>query len=45
MLQATMRRAFAEVARQADEVAVPLRTAAFIVALRRVAEATALRGG
>jgi glutamate dehydrogenase/leucine dehydrogenase len=45
MLQATMRPAFASVATQADEAGVPLRTAAFMLALRRVAEATELRGG
>ena len=45
MLQTTMRTAFADVARQADEAAVPLRTGAFMLALRRVAEATELRGG
>ena len=45
MLQATMRSAFADVARQADDASVPLRTGAFVLALRRVAEATALRGG
>jgi glutamate dehydrogenase (NAD(P)+) len=45
MLQQTMRSAFADVSRQSEEAAVPLRTAAFMLALRRVAEATALRGG
>ena len=45
MLQTTMRTAFADVERQADEAAVPLRTGAFMLALRRVAEATELRGG
>lgn len=45
VLQQTMRTAFAEVARQASEASVPLRTAAFMLAVRRVAEATELRGG
>jgi glutamate dehydrogenase (NAD(P)+) len=45
MLQAIMRRAFGDVAAQADESGVSLRTGAFILALRRVAEATQLRGG
>jgi glutamate dehydrogenase (NAD(P)+) len=45
MLQETMRAAFADVAREAEEASVPLRTGAFMLAVRRVAEATALRGG
>jgi glutamate dehydrogenase (NAD(P)+) len=45
MLQSTMRRAFADVAGEADGAGVPLRTGAFMLALRRVAEATELRGG
>jgi glutamate dehydrogenase (NAD(P)+) len=45
MLQTTMRTAFADVVRQSDEATVPLRTAAFMLGVRRVAEATALRGG
>ena len=45
MLQETMRSAFADVSRQSEEASVPLRTGAFMLALRRVAEATALRGG
>jgi glutamate dehydrogenase (NAD(P)+) len=45
MLQETMRSAFVDVSRQSEEASVPLRTAAFMLALRRVAEATALRGG
>lgn len=45
MLQETMRTAFADVSRQAEEASVPLRTGAFMLALRRVGEATALRGG
>lgn len=45
MLQTTMRTAFADVARQSDEAGVPLRTAAFMLGVRRVAEATSLRGG
>jgi glutamate dehydrogenase/leucine dehydrogenase len=45
MLQTTMRTAFADVVRQAGEAQVPMRTAAFMLGVRRVAEATALRGG
>jgi glutamate dehydrogenase (NAD(P)+) len=45
LLQETIRSAFADVAREAEEASVPLRTGAFMLALRRVAEATALRGG
>ena len=45
MLQETMRSAFVDVSKQSEEASVPLRTAAFMLALRRVAEATALRGG
>jgi glutamate dehydrogenase (NAD(P)+) len=45
MLQSTMRRAFADVSGEADGAGVPLRTGAFMLALRRVAEATELRGG
>ena len=45
MLRATLRRAFADVADEADGAGVPLRTGAFMLALRRVAEATELRGG
>lgn len=45
MLLDTMRTAFADVVRQSEESAVPMRTAAFMLALGRVAEATALRGG
>ncbi|HUF30637.1 MAG TPA: Glu/Leu/Phe/Val dehydrogenase dimerization domain-containing protein [Gemmatimonadaceae bacterium] len=45
LLQTTLRAAFANVVRQSDEAGVPLRTAAFMLGVRRVAEATALRGG
>jgi glutamate dehydrogenase (NAD(P)+) len=45
MLQTTLKSAFASVGREADDAGVPLRTGAFMLALRRVAEATELRGG
>jgi glutamate dehydrogenase (NAD(P)+) len=41
----TLSAAFGNVTRTAEEFEVPLRTAAYIVGVRRVAEATRLRGG
>ncbi len=43
-LEATMVKAYRTLRRLADEKGVPLRTAAFILAIGRVGKATALRG-